>query len=320
MDKNKVEIEQANVNYFQSFIYSRASLSGLQVFPFIAAFFLGFEAFGFWGYYQAEGFTSFAVWSYLYIFLTIICLLTGLVSLKTKLMYKHQVIFSWLFALTIVLLTVGLSTVGYLMITNNATNETVYLTTGRVFVPLTILLFLSSISVNVLLLKQRLKVGFSEKRAQKNYFALSGVFGRIGFGVILGVTLIGGILAKSITAVFGIGLTILFVTVFPSVIVEFGYLAYLKGKNRQYWEVVSDKQSKTPVEKKRALLKLIKRGYIITSVIIVIVLGNIYKGASTPTIISAIDFVVMMSWLIIFILWLIKKIRNRKKNKNEIQK
>lgn len=269
-------------------------------------------------YYQTGHFSSFTFWAYLYIFLTVFALVTGLISLNTRLVYKHQTLFTWLFTIVVFLVTLCFVTIGYAMVTNNSTSELVYITVAKIFVPCSAILFLVSAGINYYLLKQRLKVGFSESRTLKNYAAVSGIYGKVGFGAALGVTLIGGILARSINAALAIGLSILFLSAFPSVIIEFGYLAYLKGKDKRYWEQVSEPREKTPEEKraiKRAiLLKLPKWIYIIASIIFIYVTDKIYTG-EMPLVIRIVARAILISWLILFVLWLMKKIQTRKKNK-----
>lgn len=88
-------------------------------------------------------------------------------------------------------------------------------------------------------LKKQLRKGFSEKRAAGNSIATSSVFSKSSLGIIFGITVLGGGLASLsgyYLQVFGIVSNIVFTSAFSRLIVEVGYLLYLRSKDKTYWE------------------------------------------------------------------------------------
>ena len=100
-------------------------------------------------------------------------------------------------------------------------------------------LFLGLIVYNVSWLKKQLGQGFSEKRTTANYIATSSVFSKSSLWIIFGITLLGGGLASLsgyYVQTFGIVSNIVFTSAFSRLIVEVGYLFYLRSKDKTYWE------------------------------------------------------------------------------------
>lgn len=95
-----------------------------------------------------------------------------------------------------------------------------------------------SLAANSLLLRHRLRVGFSQERTNGNFMATSEIHVSKSFWIIFAVTMIVPNLVtqgKYLPNVFGWVLLLLFSVVFPSPIVEFSYLAVLKTKDKKYW-------------------------------------------------------------------------------------
>lgn len=100
-------------------------------------------------------------------------------------------------------------------------------------------LFMGLIVYNASWLKKQLRKGFSEKRTTANYIAFSSVYSKPSLWIILGVTLLGGGLASLsgyYLQAFGIVSNIVFISAFSRLIVEVGYLLYLRSKDKTYWE------------------------------------------------------------------------------------
>ena len=100
-------------------------------------------------------------------------------------------------------------------------------------------LFMGLIVYNASWLKKQLRKGFSDKRTTANYIAFSSVYSKPSLWIILGVTLLGGGLASLsgyYLQTFGIVSNIVFISAFSRLIVEVGYLLYLRSKDKTYWE------------------------------------------------------------------------------------
>ena len=100
-------------------------------------------------------------------------------------------------------------------------------------------LFFGLTVYNVSWLKKQLGRGFSEKRAAGNFIATSSVFSRSSLWLIFGITVLGGGLASLsgyYVQTFGIVSNIVFTSAFSRLIVEVGYLLYLRSKDKTYWE------------------------------------------------------------------------------------
>ncbi|MEE8737732.1 MAG: hypothetical protein SOI66_02335, partial [Bifidobacterium sp.] len=91
---------------------------------------------------------------------------------------------------------------------------------------------------NGVLLRHRLRVGFSQERTNGNFMATSKIHVSKSFWIIFAVTMIVPNLltqGEYLINIFGWCGVLLFSVVFPSPIVEFSYLAYLKAKDKKYW-------------------------------------------------------------------------------------
>ena len=100
-------------------------------------------------------------------------------------------------------------------------------------------LFFGLMVYNVSWLKKQLGRGFSEKRAAGNSIATSSVFSRSSLWIIFGITVLGGGLASLsgyYVQTFGIVSNIVFTSAFSRLIVEVGYLLYLRSKDKTDWE------------------------------------------------------------------------------------
>lgn len=120
-----------------------------------------------------------------------------------------------------------------------------------------LLVLVGATTVHVLMLRHRLRVGHSQERTIGNYIAASGSNRSkilwITFGVVAVVPNVltsGEYLANS----FGALALVFFACVTPSLPVEFAYLAYLKAKDRIYWEA---RPPRMPVEERRRLIRKI---------------------------------------------------------------
>lgn len=102
--------------------------------------------------------------------------------------------------------------------------------------------------------------------------------------------------------------------------VEFSYLAYLKTKNKKFWEGKPSSRNwgldgsvSSVNNKKRMKYKLIIVLYIIPSVAFFYLTGTIYGNQAYPIIIRIIGLLILVSYSILFSAWIIKKIKERRK-------
>ncbi|MEO7017105.1 MAG: hypothetical protein ABI067_11265, partial [Leifsonia sp.] len=135
--------------------------------------------------------------------------------------------------------------------------------------------------VHVLLLRKRLREGHSEKRTMGNYLAASSVYSSKSLWIIFGVAVTGpNVLTGGQYVLVTVGSLgfLLFASVLTSLPVEFGYLTYLKSRDKKYWEqrppkvVVSRAQKRA--QKTTTLKKVGKWTLIALAVIVVIAVLN----------------------------------------------
>jgi hypothetical protein len=173
-----------------------------------------------------------------------------------KLTYRFQVVSSAVMAgmAVGVVYTVCLMTVP-LMATSNPQGEGQFAMLFNIGGLVAVALVLGATVVHVLLLQHRLRMGHSEKRTLGNIGAVSGSNRSKMYWIILAVVVVvpnvltQGQYLMNFTAAMAL---VLFACVMPSLPVEFGYLAYLKSKDRDYWEKPPRRRSK---KERRRLVK-----------------------------------------------------------------
>jgi hypothetical protein len=177
-----------------------------------------------------------------------ICAFFLILSMFKKLTYRFQVFSSTVMAgmavglvYTICLMTLTIATL------HRSRGEQFYATLFNVVGLVAVALVAGATVVHVLLLRRRLRVGHSEKRTIGNYLAVSGSNRSKMFWIIVGaVAVVPNVLTQGqyLTNSFGVLALIFFAFVMPSLQVEFAYLAYLKSKDRVYWEKLPRRSSK----------------------------------------------------------------------------
>ena len=176
-----------------------------------------------------------------YLLFMLIC---QVISFNQKLIYRHQFFgTAMLFAMINgLLLSLVLTDYVIVVLTNNLLKNSFIYTI--IFGLSSLLLFLGLILYNVRWLKKQLETGFSEQRTNANYVAASSVYSKPSIWIILGATLLGGVMggwisgySKQILGVFG---NLVFISAFSRLIVEVGYLLKLRAKDKTYWEEVPE--------------------------------------------------------------------------------
>ena len=176
-----------------------------------------------------------------YLLFMLIC---QVISFNQKLIYRHQFFgTAMLFAMINgLLLSLVLTDYVIVVLTNNLLRNSFIYTI--IFGLSSLLLFLSLILYNVRWLKKQLETGFSEQRTNANYVAASSVYSKPSIWIILGATLLGGMIvgwisgySKQILGIFG---NLVFISAFSRLIVEVGYLLKLRAKDKTYWEEVPE--------------------------------------------------------------------------------
>ncbi|WP_399555369.1 hypothetical protein [uncultured Streptococcus sp.] len=182
---------------------------------------------------------------FLFLFVCLLfMLICQVISFNQKLIYRHQFFgTAMLFAMINgLLLSLVLTDYVIVVLTNNLLRNSFIYTI--IFGLSSLLLFLGLILYNVRWLKKQLETGFSEQRTNANYVAASSVYSKPSIWIILGATLLGGMMVgwmtgyyKQILGIFG---NLVFISAFSRLIVEVGYLLKLRAKDKAYWEEVPE--------------------------------------------------------------------------------
>ncbi|WP_061595296.1 hypothetical protein [Streptococcus sanguinis] len=176
-----------------------------------------------------------------YLLFMLIC---QVISFNQKLIYRHQFFgTAMLFAMINgLLLSLVLTDYVIVVLTNNLLRNSFIYTI--IFGLSSLILFLGLILYNVRWLMKQLETGFSEQRTNANYVAASSVYSKPSIWIILGATLLGGMMVgwisgyyKQILGIFG---NLVFISAFSRLIVEVGYLLKLRAKDKTYWEEVPE--------------------------------------------------------------------------------
>ena len=176
-----------------------------------------------------------------YLLFMLIC---QVISFNQKLIYRHQFFgTAMLFAMINgLLLSLVLTDYVIVVLTNNLLRNSFIYTI--IFGLSSLILFLGLILYNVRWLMKQLETGFSEQRTNANYVAASSVYSKPSIWIILGATLLGGVMVGWISGyskqILGILGNIVFISAFSRLIVEVGYLLKLRAKDKTYWEEVPE--------------------------------------------------------------------------------
>lgn len=239
--KNRATVAEANRLYFKVLANTRASMGNLAALAILTLFLLAVVNVG--PLNAPSTFRGYEVLTYVAVAnLVIMCMsaTVAVLAVIKPLVYRFQVFFSAVMAAMAACLVYSLCLLALPFVTLlQARGEAVYATLFAIGGLITAALLAGSASVQVMLLRRRLRLGHSEKRTLGNYLAVSRSHRSKMFWIIVGVVAVvpniltgGQYLANFLSAI----MLIFFVCVTPSLPVEFAYLAYLKSKDRDYWE------------------------------------------------------------------------------------
>lgn len=237
--------EELNKNYFQSLGATRASVGMLGLAwsgIFVLSIALSHVYYFIKDQLKLNSFSNliFLFFCVYFLFMTI----CQIVSFNQKLIYRHQFFgTAMLFAMINgLLLSLVLTDYVIVVLTNNLLRNSFIYTI--IFGLSSLILFLGLILYNVRWLKKQLETGFSEQRTNANYVAASSVYSNPSIWLILGATLLGGMMVGWITGyykqILGIFGNLVFISAFSRLIVEVGYLLKLRAKDKTYWEEVPE--------------------------------------------------------------------------------
>ena len=177
-----------------------------------------------------------------FLFLCLLLLLMlgcQIMSFSKSFIYKHQLLSTVMLFILINGIHLSLVLMDYILtiLTNEVLKDS--LLYSQIYWLNFTVLFIGLTVYNVSWLKKQLGRGFSEKRAAGNFIATSSVFSKSSLWIIFGITVLGGGLASLsgyYKQTFGIVSNIVFTSAFSRLIVEVGYLLYLRSKDKIYWE------------------------------------------------------------------------------------
>ena len=237
--------EELNKNYFQSLGATRASVGMLGLAwsgIFVLSIALSHVYYFIKDQLKLNPFSNLIFLFFcVYLLFMLIC---QVISFNQKLIYRHQFFgTAMLFAMINgLLLSLVLTDYVIVVLTNNLLRNSFIYTI--IFGLSSLILFLGLILYNVRWLKKQLETGFSEQRTNANYVAASSVYSKPSIWIILGATLLGGMMVGWITGyykqILGIFGNLVFISAFSRLIVEVGYLLKLRAKDKTYWEEVPE--------------------------------------------------------------------------------
>ena len=177
-----------------------------------------------------------------FLFLCLLLLLMlgcQIMSFSKSFIYKHQLLSTVMLFILINGIHLSLVLMDYILtiLTNEVLKDSL-IYSQNYWLNFTVL-FIGLTVYNVSWLKKQLGRGFSEKRAAGNSIANSSVYSKSSLWIIFGITVLGGGLASLsgyYKQTFGIVSNIVFTSAFSRLIVEVGYLLYLRSKDKIYWE------------------------------------------------------------------------------------
>ncbi|MBS7576312.1 MULTISPECIES: hypothetical protein [unclassified Enterococcus] len=245
------------------------------------------------------------------IFMSILAFIT----LTTDISYKYQKVFSILLVIYILLLANILVYLGYIISVYTETNLNWNSNSSNLFIMTVIIMWLVTISYNIHWLQKNLKHGFSENRAKLNYKAKASVYNSKTLWIIFGLTFLGGIVTQKINFIFGLGLAILMIVAFSRLIIELAYLAFLKIKDKKYWELVPEKEELTNKEKQIKYKKIFKWVNVSLSILFLCIIPQIIEKyhilGKLNIVLTTVFWLSLLNLIIIMLIKLVSKIRNK---------
>ncbi|MBC1483366.1 hypothetical protein HCJ58_11880 [Listeria sp. FSL L7-1509] len=236
-----------------------------------------------------------------------------------KIVYKHQVFNSILLFFTLLIELVILVALSFMISNSKSTGYKSNIadfnaTYSMIFLVLIGTVALLTICYNVFWIRKNIRKGFSEQRKVANYLAFSKVFNFNSAWIIFGVVSITGVFFTNFLFILGLLLALVFVLAFTRLLIEIGYLTYLKSVNRDYWEEYKDQK---PFSFNGRLRSILRKKYVYVLIGIAIIVGMVKideKYALSKTIKNIFGFIViviLIGFMIILIQWIIKKIKNK---------
>jgi hypothetical protein len=279
--KSQRERDEANYNYFVSLAESRASLTNLPMMALVTAFLLGITVPFLGSMVFYDGYQAGAPLFYAQIAILGFSLLMFVLSAFRWWVFRHQVLASsltvffavvgWVYGTGLLAVSFAVVDIGAFGVAEISSSR---LSVAAIVAPLYVC---GATVVHVLLLRKRLREGHSEKRTMGNYLAASSVYSSKSLWIIFGVAVIGpNVLTggRYVLVTFGALMFLFFASVATSLPVEFGYLRYLKSRDKKYWEqrppkvVVSRAQKRA---QKTATLKKVGKWTLIALAVIVVI-------------------------------------------------
>lgn len=242
------ERDEANYQYFVSLAESRASLTNLPMMAFLTAIMLGLVAAPIGSMvYFGEHRTGLLPLFLAHLVMIGFSMLLLVATLFQSWVFRYQVLASglsvffavvgWVYALSALALCIAATVPdpkwafkGGVMVSGE--RLALFALIGSLYVA-------GATVVHVLLLRKRLREGHSEERTMGNYLAASSVYSSKSLWIIFAVAVIGPNLltgGRYVLVTVGTLLFLLFASVLTSLPVEFGYLTYLKARDKKYWE------------------------------------------------------------------------------------
>ena len=312
--------EALNKDYFQALGSTRASVRMLSL-AWSGLFVLSIDLTHVY-FFIKEQFTVDPFSNVPFLFLCLLLLLMlgcQIMSFSKTFIYKHQLFSTAMLFVLINGIHLSLVLMDYILtiLTNEVLkNSLIY---SLIYWLSSIGLFMGLIVYNASWLKKQLRKGFSEKRTTANYIAFSSVYSKPSLWIILGVTLLGGGLASLsgyYLQTFGIVSNIVFISAFSRLIVEVGYLLYLRSKDKTYWEEVP-KETKSQsflktIDLKKAKHRLTTEVVLFLTLAVSLKLLNIDAENSPSWLIGTIrifGYSILLDATISFVFYQIKKKR-----------
>lgn len=173
--------------------------------------------------------------------LLLLMLVCQIMSFSKPFIYKHQLLSTAMLFVLINGIHLSLVLMDYILtiLTNEVLKDS--LIYSLMYWLSFSVLFFGLMVYHVSWLKKQLGRGFLEKRTARNSIATSSAFSKSPLWIIFGITVLGGGLASLsgyYVQTFGIVSNIVFTSAFSRLIVEVGYLLYLRSKDKTYWEEV----------------------------------------------------------------------------------
>lgn len=251
--------------------------------------------------------------------LLLFMLVCQIMSFSKPLIYKHQLLSTAMLFLLINGIHLSLVLMDYILtiLTNEVLKDS--LIYSLMYWLSFSVLFFGLMVYNVSWLKKQLGRGFLEKRTARNSIATSSVFSKSSLWIIFGITVLGGGLASLsgyYVQTFGIVSNIVFTSAFSRLIVEVGYLLYLRSKDKTYWEEgPNEDQSQLflkAIDLKKAKHRLITEVFLFLTLAVSLKQLNINAENSPSWLIATIrifGYAILLDATISFVFYQIKKKR-----------